>query len=177
MTRAVLSIGANLGDRLGQLRSVTDALAPQVVAVSPVYVTQPWGPVPQPDFLNAVVVVDDPTAAPRDWLVAGQRLEQAAGRLREVRWGARTLDVDVVCCRQRRAGSVVLVRSTDPSLTLPHPRAHERLFVLIPWLTVEPDAVLPVGGRQRPIRELVAGFSPQQRAGVQVTNLELRPVP
>lgn len=200
MSRAVLSIGSNLGDRLAHLRSVADAFAPQLVAVSSVYSTVPWGTVPpvgthgtappcavgtldagtldamaQPDFLNAVLVVDDPAANPRDWLVAGHRLEQAAGRVRQQRWGARTLDVDVVCCYQRRPGGRALVRSADPELTLPHPRAHERPFVLIPWVEVEPDAALVVLGRLRPIHALVAAFPPEQRAEVEVTELTLQP--
>jgi 2-amino-4-hydroxy-6-hydroxymethyldihydropteridine diphosphokinase len=110
-----------------------------------VYETAPWGPVPQDDYLNAVLLVEDATAAPRDWLTRAQSAEQAAGRDRaqEVRWGPRPLDVDVV--------AVDDIVSEDPRLTLPHPRAAERAFVLVPWLAIDPAATL----RGRPVRELV----------------------
>ncbi|WP_280257259.1 2-amino-4-hydroxy-6-hydroxymethyldihydropteridine diphosphokinase [Nocardia wallacei] len=176
MTRAVLSIGSNLGDRQAHLRGVADAFAPWAVAVSSVYTTAPWGPVPQDDYLNAIVVVDDPAATPRDWLRRGQELEQAAGRVREVRWGARTLDVDVIWCGERRDGELRPVRSADPELTLPHPQAHNRAFVLVPWLEADPEAVLEVDGVARPVRDLLAGLSPAEREGVRRTDLRLRPV-
>jgi 2-amino-4-hydroxy-6-hydroxymethyldihydropteridine diphosphokinase len=130
----VLSIGSNLGDRLGHLRSAAQVLAPVLVAASPVYETPPWGPVPQGDYLNAVLIVDDPaTDAPR-WLERAHALEEAAGRTRPVRWGPRTLDVDVV--------DVDALISDDPELTLPHPHAHERAFVLLPWADADPGAEL-----------------------------------
>jgi 2-amino-4-hydroxy-6-hydroxymethyldihydropteridine diphosphokinase len=144
MTKAVLSIGSNVGDRLAHLQSAVDALRPWLRSVSPVYETAPWGPVEQDDYLNAVLIVDDVSAAPRDWLARTQAAEQAAGRTREVRWGPRTLDVDVVAVD----GAV----SDDPNLTLPHPRAAERAFVLVPWLAISPDATLA----GRPVRDLVA---------------------
>jgi 2-amino-4-hydroxy-6-hydroxymethyldihydropteridine diphosphokinase len=144
MTSAVLSIGSNLGDRPAHLRLAVDRLRPWLRGVSPVYETPPWGPVPQEDYLNAVLLVDDPEAGPRDWLDRAHAAEQAAGRVRDVRWGPRTLDVDVVAVDE--------VRSEDPELTLPHPRAAERAFVLVPWLAVDAGAVL--GGR--PVAELVA---------------------
>lgn len=176
MTRAVLSIGSNLGDRQAHLRGVVDAFAPQLVAVSSIYTTAPWGPVPQDDYLNAIVVVDDPAATPRDWLRRGQDLEQAAGRVREVRWGARTLDVDVIWCGERRDGELRPVRSADPELTLPHPQARHRAFVLVPWLEADPEAVLEVDGAARPVRELLAELAPAERDGVRRTDLRLRPV-
>ncbi|AXB45654.1 2-amino-4-hydroxy-6-hydroxymethyldihydropteridine diphosphokinase [Amycolatopsis albispora] len=145
MSRAVLSLGSNLGDRLGHLNSVVTALRP--VAVSSVYETKPWGVEDQPDFLNAVCVVDDPARDHWAWLRAGQELERAAGRVRELRWGPRTLDVDVV--------TVDDVRSADPELLLPHPGTPERASVLIPWLEIEPDAVLPGHG---PIADLLAAL-------------------
>lgn len=146
MTDAVLSIGSNLGDRMQHLQGAVDAVRPWLRAVSPVYETPPWGPVEQDDFLNAVLLVRDPQAAPRDWLCRAHRAEDAAGRTRELRWGPRTLDVDVV--------AVAGVTSDDPELTLPHPRAGERAFVLVPWLAVDPDAVLGGVG----VRELVAAL-------------------
>ncbi|MEV6557398.1 2-amino-4-hydroxy-6-hydroxymethyldihydropteridine diphosphokinase [Nocardia sp. NPDC051756] len=173
MTRAVLSIGSNLGDRLAHLRSVVDGFGDRVVAVSPVYSTPPWGGVEQDDYLNAVLLVDDPELAAVDWLRHGRRLEQAAERVREVRWGARTLDVDVVWCAERVHGELVVISSADPQLTLPHPQAHRRAFVLIPWLDVEPDAVLEVDGRAQAITDLLDELPAAERIGVQRTELIL----
>ncbi|TNC27975.1 2-amino-4-hydroxy-6-hydroxymethyldihydropteridine diphosphokinase [Amycolatopsis alkalitolerans] len=155
MSRAVLSLGSNLGDRLGHLKSVVTGLGEALVAVSTVYETKPWGVEDQPDFLNAVCVVDDPARDEWAWLRAGQSFEQAAGRVRELRWGPRTLDVDVV--------TVDGVRSDDPELLLPHPGTPERASVLIPWLEIEPDAVLPGHG---PIRALLSALPEADRAGV-----------
>jgi 2-amino-4-hydroxy-6-hydroxymethyldihydropteridine diphosphokinase len=154
VSRAVLSIGSNLGDRLATLRSAVAAVGPWLVAVSPVYETPPWGPVPQGDYLNAIAVVADPHATPREWLDRAHAAEQAAGRRRDVRWGPRTLDVDVI--------AVDDVVSADPELTLPHPRAAERAFVLLPWSAIEPDAEL--GGR--PLRELLAALPAEEIAAV-----------
>jgi 2-amino-4-hydroxy-6-hydroxymethyldihydropteridine diphosphokinase len=153
VTRAVLSIGSNLGDRLANLGVAAAALRPWLVAVSPIYETPPWGPVGQDAYLNAVLIADDPDAAPRDWLARAHAAEQAAGRVRDVRWGPRTLDVDVV--------AVDGVVSDDPELTLPHPRATERAFVLVPWSDLDPDAMLadrPVVAwlAERPQDELTA---------------------
>ncbi|TWP51379.1 2-amino-4-hydroxy-6-hydroxymethyldihydropteridine diphosphokinase [Lentzea tibetensis] len=139
MSRAVLSIGSNMGDRLGFLQQAVDGFADVLVAVSPVYETAPWGVTDQPDFLNAVLVVESPDVDERGWLRRGQAVEDASGRVRTLRWGPRTLDVDVV--------TVDDVRSDDPVLLLPHPGAHERATVLIPWLDIDPDAVLPGRGR------------------------------
>lgn len=137
---AVLSLGSNLGDRLAHLRAAVALLQP--VAVSSVWSTAPWGPVAQDDFLNAVVVCDlDATAA---WSLA-VAAETAAGRVRDVRWGPRTLDVDVV----------VADGPVPDGLVVPHPRAHERAFVLAPWLELDPVASLPQG----PVVELLAGLS------------------
>ena len=133
MSRAVLSIGSNLGDRLAHLRSVVEALRP--VRVSSVYETAPWGGVEQDDFLNAVVIAEDDDLDPYGWLARAQELEAAAGRVRDVRWGPRTLDVDVI--------DVDGIVSADPVLTLPHPRAHERAFVLVPWAEIDPAVPVP----------------------------------
>ncbi|WP_068280320.1 2-amino-4-hydroxy-6-hydroxymethyldihydropteridine diphosphokinase [Aldersonia kunmingensis] len=166
MTRAVLSIGSNLGDPLVHLQSAVDGLGSRVVAVSGVYRTAPWGGVEQQDFLNAIVIATDPGLDCMDWLHLGQRLEAAADRTREVRWGPRTLDVDVITCDTE-------VR-TDATLTLPHPRAHERAFVLVPWLDVDPDATLEVAGTRTAVRDLLAGLDPAERDGVHPTDLALR---
>jgi 2-amino-4-hydroxy-6-hydroxymethyldihydropteridine diphosphokinase len=154
VSTAVLSIGSNLGDRIAHLRGAVAALRPWVVAVSPVYQTAPWGPVPQDDYLNAVVIARDDNAAPATWLDRAHAAEAAAGRTRDVRWGPRTLDVDVV--------SVDDTVSDDPVLTLPHPRAHERAFVLVPWLALDPRAEL--GGRS--VAQLVAARPVDEVAGI-----------
>jgi 2-amino-4-hydroxy-6-hydroxymethyldihydropteridine diphosphokinase len=154
VSTAVLSIGSNLGDRLAAVQGAVDAFRPWLLAVSPVYETAPWGPVPQADFLNAVVVAADAQAAAADWLARAQAAERAGGRTREVRWGPRTLDVDVI--------AVDDVVSDDATLTLPHPRAAERAFVLVPWLAVQPDAQLS----GQPIRNLLATLPPDSVAGV-----------
>lgn len=154
MSTAVLSVGANLGDRLAALQGAVDAHRRWLVAVSPVYETAPWGPVPQDDFLNAVLIVTDPEAGPRDWLERAQAAEQAAGRVRDVRWGPRSLDVDVIAVDE--------THSADPALTLPHPRAAERAFVLVPWLAMAPGAHLA----GEPVARLVAALPEQERSGV-----------
>jgi 2-amino-4-hydroxy-6-hydroxymethyldihydropteridine diphosphokinase len=140
VTRAVLSLGANLGEPAEALRHAVQALAARVtvVAVSPVYETEPVGGVPQDDFLNAVVVVET-DLPPRELLTFAHQIEYEAGRVRDVRWGPRSLDVDLVAYGD--------LTSPDPDVTLPHPRAHERAFVLRPWLDVDPDATLPGCGR------------------------------
>ncbi|AKE88430.1 MULTISPECIES: 2-amino-4-hydroxy-6-hydroxymethyldihydropteridine diphosphokinase [Rhodococcus] len=172
MSRVVLSIGSNIGDRPAHLRSVTEALADRIVAVSPVYSTAPWGGVEQQDFLNAVVVAEDPSLDCRGWLELGRQLEAAADRVREQRWGPRSLDVDVVTCHDSD-GSEVL--SDDAELTLPHPRAHLRAFVLVPWWDVEPQATLTVDGTRRPLTEWLAALDVDEREGVRRTEYRLEP--
>jgi 2-amino-4-hydroxy-6-hydroxymethyldihydropteridine diphosphokinase len=154
MSTAVLSVGSNLGDRRAAVQGAVDAFRPWLLAVSPVYETPPWGPVPQGDFLNAVLLAGDRTATPADWLDRARAAERAAGRARELRWGPRTLDVDVI--------AVDDVACDDPELTLPHPRALERAFVLVPWLAVQPEAQL--SGRL--VRDLLASLPLDDVAGV-----------
>ena len=156
MSTAVLSVGSNLGDRASHLQGAVDALRRWLVAASPVYETPPWGPVAQDDYLNMVVIVRDDDAGPRDWLGRARQAEAAAGRTRDVRWGPRTLDVDVV--------AVDDVHSDDPELTLPHPRAAQRAFVLLPWTAVDPSARLG----DDPVAELVAALPEQDVAGVRL---------
>jgi len=165
MTRAVLSIGSNIGDSVAHLQSVVDGLGSAVAAVSPVYSTAPWGGVEQQDFYNAVVVVDDPEADAAEWLRRSQALEEAADRVREQRWGPRSLDVDVVDCEG--------VVSSDPALTLPHPRAHLRAFVLVPWLDVDPDATLIVDGQKLSVAQILDGLDRSEREGVRTTDVVL----
>ena len=155
MTRAVLSLGSNLGDRLAHLRAAATGFADVLVAVSPVYETAPWGGVEQDDFLNAVLLVAHPDIDAWGWLRRGQALEDASGRVREVRWGPRTLDVDVV--------TVDGVCSADPDLLLPHPGTPERATVLRPWLDVDPHAVLPGHGS---VAALLAALGPDAEQGM-----------
>jgi 2-amino-4-hydroxy-6-hydroxymethyldihydropteridine diphosphokinase len=147
VSRALLSLGSNLGDRRRHLSAAVRALGDEVVAVSAIYRTPPWGPVPQDDYYNLVVRASSPALDAYGWLARCRQLEQAAGRVRDIRWGPRTLDADVVV--------VDGVESVDPDLILPHPRAHERAFVLLPWVELEPEAVLPGHG---PIAALLAGL-------------------
>lgn len=156
MSVAVLSIGSNLGDRSATLQQAVDAFRPWLRAASPVYETPPWGPVEQDDYLNAVLIVADDDAEPTTWLQRAHAAEAAAGRTRHVRWGPRTLDVDVVAVDDRT--------STDPELTLPHPRAADRAFVLVPWLVVDPDAVLS----GRPLAARVADLPADERVAVRL---------
>lgn len=174
MSRVVLSIGSNLGDRLGRLQSVLDGLGERVVAVSPVYETKPWGGVDQGPFLNAVVIADDPAACCRDWLRRGQDLEAAADRVRGERWGPRSLDVDLVSCATGGKAGASEVLLSEPDLILPHPYAHLRAFVLIPWLAVAPDATLTVIGRRTPVVRLLADLDAAERDSVLNTDNVLR---
>jgi 2-amino-4-hydroxy-6-hydroxymethyldihydropteridine diphosphokinase len=145
MSTAVLSLGSNLGDRLAHLRGAVARFGPTVRVVSGVYETPPWGDADQPAYLNAVLLAAEPAADPRSWLTRAQAAETAAGRTRDPgrRFGPRTLDVDVVAVWDD-AGEPVL--SDDPELTLPHPRAHLRAFVLRPWIDVQPYGRLPGHG-------------------------------
>ncbi|MDO3703698.1 2-amino-4-hydroxy-6-hydroxymethyldihydropteridine diphosphokinase [Micromonospora sp. C28SCA-DRY-2] len=145
MTRAVLSLGSNLGDRLDHLRSAVRAFGDSVLVVSGVYETPPWGDADQPAYLNAVLLAADPAASPRDWLERARAAERAAGRTRDParRFGPRTLDVDVIAVWTDDDEPVL---SDDPELTLPHPRAHLRAFVLRPWIDIQPYGRLPGHG-------------------------------
>jgi 2-amino-4-hydroxy-6-hydroxymethyldihydropteridine diphosphokinase len=169
MTTVVLSIGSNMGDRLAWLKSVVDGLGVTLRAVSPVYETDPWGGVEQGAFLNAVLIADDAHLDGHGWLRRAHGFEQAADRVRDQRWGPRTLDVDLVTCHD--GGSEVIVRDED--LTLPHPYAHLRAFVMVPWLEVDPDATLTVAGEARPVEKLLAELDPAERDGVRLTGLVL----
>jgi 2-amino-4-hydroxy-6-hydroxymethyldihydropteridine diphosphokinase len=138
--RCVISLGSNLGDRLSKLQGAVDSLAdtPEVwvTEVSPVYETDPVdAPEGSGPYLNAVVLLDT-TLPARVLLERAQAIETAFGRQRsDVRNAARPLDVDLIVVGDRRAD--------DETLTLPHPRAHERAFVLAPWADVEPDGRIP----------------------------------
>jgi 2-amino-4-hydroxy-6-hydroxymethyldihydropteridine diphosphokinase len=150
----VLALGANLGDPLATLTEAVERLdrvaGLALVAVSPLARTRPVGGPEQPDYLNAVVLART-RLAPREVLAAARSVEEQAGRERLVRWGPRTLDVDVI---QYGAGGSAVI-SADPELTLPHPRAHERAFVLWPWAQADPAARLaPAAGAELEVRAL-----------------------
>ncbi|MFI6324534.1 2-amino-4-hydroxy-6-hydroxymethyldihydropteridine diphosphokinase [Nonomuraea sp. NPDC050556] len=152
--KVVLALGSNLGSRFQTLQGAVDTLfdAPglEFVAVSPVYETDPvGGPGGQKPYLNAVLIADS-SLDPYTLLERAQSVENAFGRVRQERWGARTLDVDLIV-----VGDTV---SDDPTLTLPHPRVHERAFVLVPWSKADPDGEVPGHG---PIATLLAGLDTQ----------------
>jgi 2-amino-4-hydroxy-6-hydroxymethyldihydropteridine diphosphokinase len=149
MTRAVLALGSNLGDQEANLRKALEGLGGYLVKVSGSYWTPPWGDPDQPEYLNAVALVDGELNAD-GWLELAHQLEQAGGRVRdpERRFGPRTLDVDVIAVWD---GDEQLTQD-DPVLTLPHPRAHLRAFVLVPLAEIAPDIELAGHG---PIAELL----------------------
>ena len=153
---AVLSLGANLGDPAAQIQKALDSFGPGLVAASRIYRTSPVGGPQQDDFLNCVALVEIEHA--HESLTIAQWLEDNAGRERNERWGPRTLDVDVITIHNGM-GDVV---SHNPSLTLPHPSAHSRLFVLVPWAEVEPDAVLAGHGKVTELIEAVRAADPSQ---------------
>jgi 2-amino-4-hydroxy-6-hydroxymethyldihydropteridine diphosphokinase len=153
-TTAYLGLGSNLGDRLGNLQAAVDGLddaaGVRVVASSRVWETAPVGPT-QPDYLNAVVRVET-ELAPADLLAACRRVEQDLGRVRRERWGARTIDVDVLLFDARTVD--------EPDLVVPHPLLTERAFVVLPLLELDPDPVLPDGRRVRDVRLDTDGATP-----------------
>ncbi|MFE5752947.1 2-amino-4-hydroxy-6-hydroxymethyldihydropteridine diphosphokinase [Streptomyces massasporeus] len=163
---AVVALGSNLGNRLETLQGAVDALGDtpglRIKGVSPVYETEPWGvdPGSQPAYFNAVVVLKT-TLPPSSLLERAHAVEEAFHRVRDEHWGPRTLDVDIV--------SYADVVSDDPQLTLPHPRAHERAFVLAPWHDLDPEAQLPGRGPVAGLLDTVTrdGVVPRQ-------DLELR---
>jgi 2-amino-4-hydroxy-6-hydroxymethyldihydropteridine diphosphokinase len=140
MTRAALGLGSNLGDRLSYIESAlaTIAVTPgvTVVGVSPFVESVAVGGPDQPDYLNAVVVIDTVVSA-EGLLALARCCEAHAQRVRDELWGPRTLDVDVLAYGE--------VTSDDAELTLPHPRATQRAFVMLPWATVDPEFM--VAGR------------------------------
>lgn len=151
--RAYLGIGSNLGDRPANLQLAVEGLAAEsgtrVVAVSPVYETISIGGPPQDDFLNAVVAVDT-ELTPQELLGVARSLEERAHRVREERWGPRTLDVDILTYGRREVA--------EPDLVIPHPRMAERAFVLAPLHDLDPEAA-PVPA---------TGWSGVRRAGVEL---------
>ena len=138
--KAVISLGANIGDTKANLDLAIGLLreATEVIAVSSYSQTKPIGGPEQPDYLNAVVIVESELPA-KDLLALLNGIETAMGRTREIHWGPRVIDLDLI-----QYGGLLV---NDEKLTLPHPRAHQRRFVLAPWLEIEPEAVLLTHGR------------------------------
>lgn len=140
--RAVIALGSNVGDSIATVQGAVDALATtpdlRIVAVSSLYRTAPVGGPEQGDFINAVLLAET-ALGPLELLARCQSIEAAFHRVREVRWGPRTLDIDVI--------DFDGVVDADPVLSLPHPRAAERAFVCVPWSEIDPDAVVPGRGR------------------------------
>jgi len=160
----VVALGSNLGDRLenlkGALRSI--ALIAEVKATSSFYETNPVGGPEQPDYLNAVAILHC-NLSPEDLLLQLQQIESEAGRTREVRWGARILDLDLISASTSSSTSSstsdmpVIIETA--LLVLPHPRAHERAFVLQPWLEIEPEAQIIGKGS---VKELFAALDAKE---------------
>ena len=157
MTRAFLSLGSNLGDRRQFLAEAVQSLGPSVVAVSPVYETDPVGGPEQGRFLNIVVQLET-DLSPRQLLAVCHRLESGAQRVRMQRWGPRTLDVDIIWID----GTTV----DEPDLQIPHPRWSERTFVLAPLADLAPelvdDDVLARSQGQVRVVEPLAGWAPEE---------------
>ncbi|REF37031.1 2-amino-4-hydroxy-6-hydroxymethyldihydropteridine diphosphokinase [Thermasporomyces composti] len=163
--RVVIALGSNLGDRAATLQGALNALADtpgvDIVGVSPVYETAPVdAPEGSPKFLNAVVVADS-TLHARTLLERALAIEDAFGRVRTTPGAPRTLDVDLLV-----VGDKVI---HEDDFVLPHPRAHERAFVLVPWAQVDPDGVIPGRGR---VGDLVR--SVDTTSVTRVADLELR---
>jgi 2-amino-4-hydroxy-6-hydroxymethyldihydropteridine diphosphokinase len=138
--KAVVSLGANIGDPKANLDLAVALLreATDVIAVSSYLQTKPVGGPEQPDYLNAVAIVESELPA-KDLLALLNGIETAMGRTREIHWGPRVIDLDLI-----QYGGLLV---SDEKLTLPHPRAHERRFVLAPWFEIEPEAILLTHGR------------------------------
>lgn len=138
--KAVISLGANIGNPEEQMQLAIAMLreATDVIALSSIYTTEPVGGPEQPNYLNAICIAESNLPA-ADLLALLHGIEKTLGREHVERWGPRTIDLDLI-----QYGSIL---SSAEELELPHPRAHERKFVLEPWLEVEPDAILLTHGK------------------------------
>lgn len=147
--KVVIALGSNIGDTNSHLHHAIEELAKsiEVSAISSFHKTVPQGGPVQDDYLNAILI-GNCEMDPLDLLVAMQEIETLAGRTRDVHWGPRTLDLDLITY-----GDLVL---SEPHLELPHPRAHERSFVLEPWLEIDPEGQLPGRGY---IRDLILNLT------------------
>ena len=138
--KAVISLGANIGNPEEQMRLAIAMLreATEVIALSSIYTTEPVGGPEQPNYLNAICIAESDLPA-ADLLALLHGIEKTLGRERIERWGPRTIDLDLI-----QYGTIL---SSAEELELPHPRAHERKFVLEPWFEIEPDAILLTHGK------------------------------
>jgi 2-amino-4-hydroxy-6-hydroxymethyldihydropteridine diphosphokinase len=146
--RVVIALGSNLGDRSLNIDSAVMELAKiiEITHLSTNHETDPVGGPAQPKYLNAVLIAES-ELDPHELLIGALEIENRLGRTREVHWGPRTIDIDLISAGNEVINSQVLV--------LPHPRAHERKFVLKPWLEIDPDAALPGYG---PVQEILEGL-------------------
>jgi 2-amino-4-hydroxy-6-hydroxymethyldihydropteridine diphosphokinase len=138
--KAVIALGANIGDPKAQMDLAVAMLreATEVISVSEYFSTTPVSDIDQPDYLNAVCIVESELPA-MDLLSLLHGIEKALGRQRLEKWGPRTIDLDLI-----QYGSLL---SSADELKLPHPRAHERRFVLEPWISIDPEAILLTHGK------------------------------
>ena len=138
--KAVIALGANIGDPKAQMDLAVAMLreATEVISVSEYFSTKPVSDIAQPDYLNAVCIVESELPA-MDLLSLLHGIEKALGRQRLEKWGPRTIDLDLI-----QYGSLL---SSADELMLPHPRAHERRFVLEPWISIDPEAILLTHGK------------------------------
>ena len=144
--KAVISLGANIGDPKAQMDLAVAMLreATEVISVSKYFSTKPVSDIEQPDYLNAICIAESDLPA-LDLLAVLHGIEKTLGRERLEKWGPRTIDLDLI-----QYGSLL---SAADELTLPHPRAHERRFVLEPWISIDPEAILLTHGK---VSELLA---------------------
>ena len=151
MSIAYLSVGSNMGDRGANLRFALKSLAEldgiQPLRGSAIYETSPWGPVAQENFLNACIELET-SLSPDELLTVCQDIEHAAARSREIHWGPRTLDIDILLYDD--------ITIETPRLTIPHPRMKERMFVLVPLMELE-EAVPVLGS----LSDLLEALPPQ----------------
>ncbi|MCS7010182.1 MAG: 2-amino-4-hydroxy-6-hydroxymethyldihydropteridine diphosphokinase [Anaerolineales bacterium] len=156
MTNIFLALGTNLGDRLKNLQRALTALPPSVHVLrsSPIYETSPWGITDQPEFLN-MVIEGETKLSPLDLLRFLKDLERQLGRTPSLRYGPRLIDLDILFYDE-------LLLDT-PELTIPHPRLHERAFVLVPLADLAPDFLHPRLGR--PVRDLLMAV---ERTGIRL---------
>ena len=149
--KAVIALGANLEEPETAIELAISLLelSTDLISRSTLYSTKPVGGPPQPDYLNAVAIIDSELPA-HDLLDLLHGIEKSMGRVRIERWGPRVIDLDLITYGDLQS---------DDSLTLPHPRAHERRFVLEPWLEIDPDAYLPTHGL---LREILAKMPPSK---------------
>lgn len=150
--KAVVALGANLEEPVAAIELAISLLenSTNLLARSSLFSTKPVGGPPQPDYINAVCIIDSDLPA-RDLLALLHGIEKSMGRVREERWGPRVIDLDLITFGD------LLIEEED--LSLPHPRAHERRFVLEPWHEIDPDAELPLHGR---VSDILAELPPSK---------------